>query len=139
MGFISGFAGAMRNRKGGLRVASRAHTRSLAVAAAMLVSLCTTGGPADAATYGGTGTVAAVRSHDAAVSDDWFELTGVTSLGSCPLYNGLVLIVLKDDDRGWRHFAMVLSAKRAGTAISAWVDDTKLTASGYCYVQYMQQ
>jgi fructose-1,6-bisphosphatase/inositol monophosphatase family enzyme len=96
-------------------------------------------GTAQATSYSGTGTVALVRSHDADVSADWFQITGVASLGTCPVYNGLVLFVLKDDDRSWRHFAMALSAKRAGATITAWVDDTKLNPGGYCYLQYIQE
>src|SRR3954465_8518545 len=110
-------------------------TRGLVLALLGTLSI----GAAQATTYGGTGTVALVRSHDSAVSEDWFQITGVTSLGTCPTYNGLVLFVIKDDDRGWRHFTLAVSAKRAGTTISAWVDDTKVTPSGGgCYVQYIQ-
>ena len=107
------------------------------VAAAVL--LCGSGGVAEATTYGAAGTIAVLRSHVANVSEDWFELTGVSSLGNCPVYNGLVLFVLKDDDRSWRHFAMALSAKRASTAISVWVDDTVLNSGGFCYLQYLQE
>lgn len=96
-------------------------------------------GAAEATTYGATGTIAALRSHDAAVSMDWFQVTAATAMGSCPTYNGLVIFVIKDDDRGWRHFAMALSAKRAGSTISAWVDDTIVNSGGYCYLQYMQE
>jgi len=96
-------------------------------------------GTAQAASYTGAGQVALVRSHDAAVSMDWFQLAGVTSLGTCPVLNGMVLFIIKDDDRGWRHFAMALNAKRAGATVTAVVDDTKVTSAGYCYVQYMQE
>ena len=117
----------------------RTWTLALVFVITMLVSLWTKGGTVEAATYSGTGTVAVVRSHDAAVSTDWFQLSGVTSLGTCPVYNGLVMFLIKDDDRGWRHFALALSAKRANATVTAWVDDTKVTPQGYCYVQYMQQ
>ncbi|MFL6600229.1 MAG: hypothetical protein ACJ8R9_02780 [Steroidobacteraceae bacterium] len=93
---------------------------------------------AAATTYGASGTVAILRSHDAAVSEDWFTLTGVASLGTCPTLNGQVLFVLRDDERAWRHFALVLSAKRAGTPVSVWADDTVLNHAGFCYLQYMQ-
>jgi hypothetical protein len=33
----------------------------------------------------------------------------------------------------------VLSAKRAGTAVSAWVDDSVVNSGGFCYLQYMQE
>jgi hypothetical protein len=92
---------------------------------------------AGAAPYNGTGNIAVLRSHDAAVSWDWFSLTGVASLGTCPTINGVVLLVINDDDRGWRHFAIVLSAKRAGTTVTAFVDDTVLI-NGYCVIQYLQ-
>jgi hypothetical protein len=100
---------------------------------------CGGAGTAEATAYGASGLVSALRSHDAAVSMDWFQITGVTSLGTCPTYNGLVLFIIKDDDRGWRHFAMALSAKRAGTAVSAWVDDSVVGSGGFCYLQYMQE
>lgn len=107
------------------------------VAAAVL--LCGSGGVAEATTYNATGTVALLRSHVVNVSEDWFQLTGVSSLGNCPVLYGLVLFVIKDDDRSWRHFAMVLSAKRAGTAILATVDDTVVNSGGFCYLQYLQE
>jgi hypothetical protein len=115
-------------------------THTLAKTSVLILTAGTLmGGVAHATSYGGTGTVALVRSHDATVSEDWFQINGVASLGTCPVYNGLVLFVLKDDDRSWRHFALALNAKRAGATITAWVDDTKLNASGYCYVQYIQE
>jgi hypothetical protein len=113
--------------------------KSLVCALASLLPLGSLSSGAYATTYEATGTVAILRSHDTAVSEDWFQLTGATSLGNCPTYQGLVLIVLKDDDRAWRHFAMLLSAKRSATSISAWVDDTVLNSSGYCTLQYMQE
>jgi len=48
------------------------------------------GGVAHETSYRGTGTVALVRSHDAAVSEDWVQITAVASQGTCPIYNGPV-------------------------------------------------
>lgn len=67
--------------------------------AACLLPLCGSGSIAQATQYQASATIAVLRSHDTAVSEDWFELTGVTSLGNCPTYEGLVLILIKDDDR----------------------------------------
>src|SRR5258707_13501723 len=113
--------------------------KTLLAGAVLLIPLCGSRGVAEATTYSASGTIAVLRSHDAAVSADWFQLTGVRSLGNCATFNGLVIFIIKDDDRGWRHFAMALIAKRATATISAWVDDTVVAnSSGACYVQYMQ-
>lgn len=113
-------------------------TGKIVIAAAAMVVSCAMCTDTWATQYSASGTVAVLRSHDVALSSDWFELTGVTSLGTCPTYNGLVLVALKDDDRALRHFAMVLSAKRAATALTVWVDDSVVNSNGFCYVRYMQ-
>jgi hypothetical protein len=115
------------------------HMKLLLAAALVTGVLWGICGTAEATSYGASGTVVALRSHDAAVSQDWFQLTGVASLGNCGTYNGLVLFILRDDDRSWRHFAMVLSAKRTGATLSAWIDDTVVSSpGGFCYLQYLQ-
>jgi hypothetical protein len=113
--------------------------RKIPPAFALLIGTLCAWATAEATSYNASGTIAVLRSHDAAVSQDWFQLTGVASLGNCATFNGLVLFTLRDDERSWRHFAMVLSAKRAGGTITAWVDDAVVSnPGGFCYLQYLQ-
>jgi len=116
----------------------RLGVKTIVIASALLAILCVPRGAAEAAQYSGTGTVAVLRSHDAAISLDWFALTGVASLGACPAVNGSVVIVIKDDLRGQRHLAIALAAKMAGMPLTVWVDDTNLDSTGYCYLEYLQ-
>jgi hypothetical protein len=113
--------------------------RALIVGLVWAVSTIFIVSSACAATYNGTGSVYLLRSHDAAIGLDWFSLVGVTSLGACKTADGgFVAIRIKDDSRGSRHFAIVLSAKLSGIPITAWVDDTNVDSAGYCYVQFLQ-
>lgn len=119
------------------RSIQKSHHTLLTSTILIMATLLGISGTVEATQYSATGTVAALRSHDAAISSDWFQLTGVASLGNCATYNGLVLFVLKDDDRSWRHFGMLLSAKRTQATITAWVDDA-VASSGFCYLRYLE-
>lgn len=94
--------------------------------------------PAYAAVFTGSGTVYTLRSRESTLGTDadWFSLVGVTSLGSCPTADaGYVVLMLRDDAKGQRMFALILAAKSAGTTLTVRADDTVKTSAGYCYAQ----
>lgn len=92
-----------------------------------------------AAPYSATGQIAFIRAHDIIVGQniDWFAVTGATSMGQCLLSEGLVVLRIKDDQRGQRQFALITAAKTAGTPITVVVDDANVDPWGYCYVRYI--
>jgi hypothetical protein len=100
-------------------------------------------GPAMAAQYSYTGTISKVRSHDYqtyGTDRDWFQVTGFTSAGACPIYptsGGQVILVVRDDIKGQRMFKGVLLAESTGRTVTVYVDDTRLNSSGFCFVDYM--
>ncbi len=72
------------------------------------------------------------------VDKDYFALSGVSSLGSCGVYQGQVLFILKDDAKGARQYAFVLSALRSGAPLTVYVEDTYRNGDGYCYVRTVE-
>lgn len=96
-------------------------------------------GSAVGATYGGTGTIYALVINDSSwgVDADYLMVNGVASLGTCPTMNGLVVLMLKDDDKAQRMFAALLAAKTTGTPVSIDADDTYRSSQGYCYLRHV--
>jgi hypothetical protein len=58
-------------------------------------------------------------------------------MGQCPWSEGLVVLRIKDDQRGQRQFALITAAKTAGTPIIVVADDVNVDPWGYCYVGYI--
>jgi hypothetical protein len=116
-----------------IRKAGPSWVGGLALAACLFV------GPVTAAVHTVTATVAFVRTHKATYGShvDWFALSGVTSLGSCGVSEGLVVFRILDDEKGDRFYATVLNAKRAGSNLRVHVDDSVRDAGGHCIVSYM--
>lgn len=69
---------------------------------------------------------------------DYFALSGVSSLGNCGVYQGQVLFILKDDVKGTRQYAFVLSALRSGAPLTVYVEDSYKNGDGYCYVRTVE-
>lgn len=87
-----------------------------------------------------TGTVAYMRVHDLSAEGadkSWFTLNGFTSFGTCGLSNGGVLLKIKDDENGKRHFAMLTAAHIAGKRVRVGVDDVRKDNNGYCILWYL--
>jgi hypothetical protein len=105
--------------------------------AVFLAALLLNISPTYAAPYTGSGMVYTLRTHDSVsfgANADWFSLVGVTSLGTCPTFDGgYVVLMLRDDARGQRMFSLVLAAKSAGMPLTVRVDDTLKTTAGFCY------
>lgn len=72
------------------------------------------------------GTVQYIRVHNGDIYTDWkppifwFTLNGVTSAGSCPRWNGNILLVAKSE----MEFSLILAAQASGKEIAARFDDT---------------
>jgi hypothetical protein len=88
--------------------------------------------------YVASGSISVVRSHDPTLSADWFSLTGVSTVGTCGTYNGLVLFMIEDNENSWRHFAIALAAKSKSMAVNVQVDDSKKTPNGFCILQFIE-
>lgn len=97
-------------------------------------------GVANATQVYSTGQITYFRSTDSSTGadKDYFALDGVSSLGTCGVYQGQVLFILKDDGKGNRQYAFVLSALRAGVSLTVYVDDQYKTPDGYCYVRTVE-
>ena len=83
------------------------------------------------------GTVEFLRTHDSMYYAGqnnweppvyWFSLTGFTQAGSCPLWNGRVLLVGNDV----QSYAMVMSALKGGQTLAVYYDDAAIRKNGYC-------
>ena len=87
-----------------------------------------------------TGQLAYFRTADSGTGTDkdYFALAGVSSLGGCGTYQGSVIFILRDDAKGNRQFAFVLSALRAAAPLTVYVDDGYKNPDGYCYVRTLE-
>jgi hypothetical protein len=92
--------------------------------------------PSYATGYNATGTVIKLVSYDLnwfGANTDFFNLSGVTSLGTCGLSGGYVVFRLHDDVRGQRMFAGLSAAMLSGNTVIAYVDDQYKDSLGFCY------
>jgi hypothetical protein len=88
--------------------------------------------------YIATGTITRLSSYDLTwfgANVDFFNVSGVTSLGTCGVANGSVVFRLHDDVRGQRMFAGLTADKLVGNPITVYVDDQYKDSSGFCYTQ----
>lgn len=90
-----------------------------------------------AALYMASGPVKQVQSLDRVVygANDSFSITGFGAAGSCALNDGLVGIVLRDDEGGKRQLSILLSARMSNIPVTVRVDDSVKNSAGYCYLQ----
>ena len=94
-----------------------------------------------ATTYQASGTVLKVVNLDRATygtNPDSALIYGFTTAGTCATNDGLVAVILKDDEGGKRQLASLLAAKVSGTGVTVRVDDTKKNAAGFCYLQVLE-
>jgi hypothetical protein len=60
---------------------------------------------------------------------NWFELVGVTTLGTCPKNNNRILLAIADDERGRRQLALLTAAFLAGKNVVVTVDDVNFVGT----------
>lgn len=94
----------------------------------------------NAAEYVFNGKIKSLTSHDSVLgaNSDWLSIEGFTSAGQCALSNGLVVMRLRDDKKGERQLAMVLSASLAGRTVTGVVDDAVRDSGGSCFLKYIK-
>jgi hypothetical protein len=105
----------------------------------LLAALVCASAPAGAAEFVATGKVQKIFALDtSAYGDSSILVDGLASAGSCPRNDGLVSLVLRDDNGGKRQLAVALSAKLAGMPVVVRVDEGFKNARGHCYLAYLE-
>ena len=66
---------------------------------------------------------------------DYLLLKGVTSLATCRLSQGLVVIRIPEAES--QAFSMVLAAQIAGKKITVDINDSRKDSGGYCIMRYL--
>jgi len=69
---------------------------------------------------------------------DHFTLEGFAQAGACVTNDGLVAVVLSDDEGGRRQLAMVLMARAMGWTLHVRVNDERTTPGGTCQLQVLE-
>jgi hypothetical protein len=95
---------------------------------------------AHANAYVASGTVVNIYTNDLnwfGANTDWFDVSGVTSLGTCGTSQGYVVFRIRDDVRGQRMFAGLTAAKLAGNSITVSVDEQDKDSTGFCFAQWI--
>lgn len=108
---------------------------------AALCLLFTQPPPAHATQYIHVGKVAKVYSLDRTRYGspvDHFTLQGFTQAGACLTNDGLVAVVLPDDEGGRRQRAMVLMARAMDWTLHVRVNDERTTPGGTCPLQVLE-
>jgi len=93
----------------------------------------------EASTQSTTASVKLIRTHDplaGGTDGDWFALNGVTALGSCASFMGMIPIRIRDDSHGGRMLSQLQIAVTTGKMVSVVIDDTK-TSQGWCLAQWV--
>lgn len=122
----------------GRRISTPANARRAVKCALFGALLCAGPYTAMAVVHSGTGTVHTLDTTDLTTfgaNADWFELNGVTGLGSCGVWNQGTLFRVKDDAHGQQMYAMLMSAYVSGIPVTVYADDTYKDSSGYCYAE----
>ena len=108
------------------------------IVAGLLLLMWGFSGSTWATTYSASGTANVLNIPDLSVfgaNTDWFELTGVSSMGNCKGWGQGLIFRLKDDTRGQQMYATLLTAFTAGTTATVFADDTYADAGGDCYAE----
>lgn len=69
---------------------------------------------------------------------DHFTLQGFTQAGACLTNDGLVAVVLPDDEGGRRQLAVVLMARAMDWTLHVRVNDERTTPGGTCPLQVLE-
>ncbi len=107
----------------------------LALSTVLLTSI------AQATAYQATGQVQMLSNVDRTTygaNMDSVLIAGFTSAGTCATNDGLVGLVLRDDEGGKRQFASLLAAKLSGATVKVRLDDSVKTSNGYCYLLILE-
>ena len=94
---------------------------------------------ASAAFFTHTGAISILRTHDSNIGTDvdWVSVSGFTVAGSCRTSSGYVVVRIRDDAKGQRQYAMVLSAAMGGQMVTLRLNEDVKDSAGYCYLDYM--
>jgi hypothetical protein len=97
--------------------------------------------PVSATEYSATGAVLKIFALDRVnygADKSHILVSGFSSAGSCPVNDGLIALVVRDDDGGRRQMAVALSARLAGHPVSVRVDEAIKNGAGQCYLKYLE-
>jgi len=91
--------------------------------------------------YTGSGPVAAIVTNDSSwgADADYFVLSGVTSLGTCPTGGGMVIFLLKRRCKGTAPVRPDPRRKASGAQVTADVDDVYKSPGGICYLRHLTE
>ena len=93
-----------------------------------------------ASTYYYTGIIKAlnIMSSANAAFEDELVFSDFTSAGACKKdSNGLVNLIIRDDERGKKQLSVLLSAKLAGQPVKVKVVDDRVDPYGRCYLDVL--
>lgn len=106
-----------------------------------LVALCSFV-TAQAAEYSATGTVQKIIALDhvanSPVDRSHILITGFASAGSCGINDGLVALILRNDEGGRRQAAVALTAKSMNRPVTVRADDAFKNSLSACYLKYIE-
>jgi hypothetical protein len=109
---------------------------------ALIVLLTAIAGPLAYATpYQATGQVKMLSNVDRPTygpNMDSVLIEGFSSAGTCATNDGLIGLILRDDEGGRRQYASLLAAKLSGGNVKVRLDDSVKTANGYCYLLILE-
>lgn len=69
---------------------------------------------------------------------DHILITGFATAGSCITNDGLIALVLRNDDGGQRQLSIALAAKLSDRPVVVRVDDAFKNSTGQCYLRYLE-
>ena len=103
-----------------------------------LLCLLLGGLPVSAATGTATANILKYRSYDTTLGLDWVMMDVTSAPGTtCDVFEGHLILYIKDDVRGDRQVSMILSALAQGNEVKANYDDTQKNGD-HCYLRYLQ-
>lgn len=92
----------------------------------------------NATNYAGTGKVSKIRAHELGISTNWVTIEGFTSAGNCSTKdNGLVKLLVADDERADKQFSVLLAAKMAGAEVYVQADDATAPTCNLRYIDLL--
>lgn len=96
---------------------------------------------ANAAEFTATGLIQKIFALDKVaygVDKSHILIAGLSVAGTCPTNDGLVALVLRDDDGGRRQLSVALSAKLTNRSVVIRVEDAFKNSGGQCYLKYLE-
>jgi hypothetical protein len=86
------------------------------------------------------GLISRIRAHDSGspfeTDANWLKMEGVNSVGTCREHEGLILLKIKDNDRGKQQLSLAIAAFLANRLVEINIDDTYIDRrDGFCYLR----